>query len=246
MDSLSIGTTRHRNSVIELIVSGVLTIDSAASLRGSVHKCAAEMPAGIVLDLNGISQVERLALLAIPTLQRYCADLAPPIALVVHAGPDCLAADALRSHLQATVTVFADLHTAAGYAIAAARPWPAARLQLRRRPSTMAQVHRFVHRKCRDWLIPWVAHRAELVADELVANALAYSPGMAVLAISLNDSQLRISVHDTSSRLPHARLSPVPSPERGLGLVDLVSTRWGTFLVQPGKTVWADVSLNLD
>lgn len=245
MGRLAIDTTHHRNSVVELAVSGRLSVDAVADLRRSILRCAAEMPVGIVLDLNRITDVERVALLTIPALQGQCAELIPPIALVVHAHPHSLAAHALTAHLQATVTVFADLHTAAGYALAAAQPWPAARLHLSRRPATVGGVSRFVHRKCADWLIPWVANRAQLVADELVANALAYTPGPALLTISLKEDQLRIGVRDSSVRLPHAELSQAPSPGRGLGLVDLVATRWGTYLVPPGKIVWADVSLTL-
>jgi hypothetical protein len=245
MGHLAIETTHHRNSVVELAAVGGLTVDAVADLRRSVYRWAAEMPSGIVLDLNRITDVERVALLTIPALQGHCAEMVPPIALVVHAHPHSLAAHALASHLEAQVTVFADLQTAAGYALAAAQPWPTARLHLTRRPATVGGVSRFVHRKCADWLIPWVANRTQLVADELVANALAYSPGAAALTLSLHEDQLRVGVRDTSPRLPHARLSETPSLHYGLGLVDLLATRWGTFLVPPGKIVWADVSLTL-
>jgi anti-anti-sigma regulatory factor len=242
MERLAIEVLRRHNGVMEVVVSGRLGLDGVAGLRRAVHKCAAEMPTGLVLDLNAVTEVDDLALLAIPALQSYCGTLAPPFALVVHAAPASLAARALQSHLGATVAVFADMHSASGYMIAAAEPWPTAQLFLRPRPTTPGQCRRFLERTCRNWLIPWVAHRAQLVAGELVANAIAYAPGPARLTVSLCQERLRISVRDGSSKLPTAPLG-APSPRWGLGVVELASIRWGTFLLRPGKAVWADISL---
>lgn len=242
MDQPEFEAVHHLNGVIELVVSGPLALGAVPHLRLAVQKCAAETPAGLVLDLNGITEADTVGLLAIPTLQRYCAELVPPCALVVHAAPDSIAAQALRSQTGLTLSVYADLQSASGRAIEAAEPWPSSVMYLPPRPATVGQACRFVELMCRRWLIPWVALRAQAVTGELVANALAYAPGPARLTIAMGGNCVRITVRDGSSALPAARLAD-PTPERGLGMVDLASRRWGTYLLRPGKVVWADVSL---
>lgn len=237
-----IHVVHHRNGITELVVSGRLGVDAVAGLRRTVHKCAAEMPAGLVLDLNGITAVEGVVLRAVPALQRYCANLVPPRALVVRAAADSLAARALRCQFGAAVGVSLDLESASVKAITAAGPWPTALLPLHPHAKTVGQARRFAHEVCRRWLIPWVGHRVQLVTGELVANALTHAPGRARLTVSLSREWVRVSVSDSSPRLPTARLGS-PSPDRGLGVVELASLRWGTFVVHPGKAVWADVSL---
>jgi serine phosphatase RsbU (regulator of sigma subunit)/anti-sigma regulatory factor (Ser/Thr protein kinase) len=84
---------------------------------------------------------------------------------------------------------------------------------------------------------------AELVASELVTNALLHGGGVAALFIAGLPNGLRIEVTD---RNRHAPLEALPSNEamtgRGFGLVRQLASRWGVEPMEDGKTVWAEIT----
>jgi anti-sigma regulatory factor (Ser/Thr protein kinase) len=88
---------------------------------------------------------------------------------------------------------------------------------------------------------------AELLVSELVTNAVKYGPeeGEIRLIVGIEDTRLRVTVHDTGAgplpamrpleRLPHQ------GGGHGLRLVEKISDRWG---VQRGSTrVWFEFDL---
>jgi hypothetical protein len=81
---------------------------------------------------------------------------------------------------------------------------------------------------------------AALVLTELAANAVLHAGSPFSVSVSLEDSMLRIAVGD---RMPLAGHGLIPRQGRGLGLIDAVSTRWGTAVVSGGKIVWAKLHL---
>lgn len=84
---------------------------------------------------------------------------------------------------------------------------------------------------------------AELVASELVTNAVRHGApplGLAVVAVG---SGIRIEVRDASP-LPPVPLTvahPAADGGRGLGIVDAVSARWGHYREGAGKCVWSEL-----
>jgi hypothetical protein len=86
----------------------------------------------------------------------------------------------------------------------------------------------------------------ELVASELVTNAVQHVGGEIDYRLRLDDETLRIEVADRASDRPPVVLNPLPNDEhgRGLRLVDAVSTTWGSTPDGVGKTVWAELDLN--
>jgi len=85
---------------------------------------------------------------------------------------------------------------------------------------------------------------AELLADELVTNALVHGGGSFVLSIELRDACLHISVSDGSSELPEV-LAPSDEREhgRGMAIVAAMASRWGAKAVGKGKVVWFELDL---
>ena len=87
----------------------------------------------------------------------------------------------------------------------------------------------------------------ELVASELVTNAVQHVGGAIGYRLGLEGETLRIEVTDgASDRLP-VLLKILPGAEhgRGLHIVEALSTAWGFTLDGDSKTVWADLHLNL-
>jgi anti-sigma regulatory factor (Ser/Thr protein kinase) len=93
--------------------------------------------------------------------------------------------------------------------------------------------------------VPDLIDRAELLAGELLANALVHTEGEAELRLAWRPDTLRVSVRDTSPVLP----APVAAGDdaeggRGLHLVALLADRWGRCPLREGaaKEIWCEVT----
>ena len=94
----------------------------------------------------------------------------------------------------------------------------------------------------------WGAHEradeVELVADELITNALMHTEGAAVVTLRVLGSaerRLRVEVEDSSSALPRRREAGENGVSgRGLLLVDLLTDEWGVEARGGGKVVWCE------
>ena len=85
---------------------------------------------------------------------------------------------------------------------------------------------------------------AELVASELVTNAISHGSGPIELQLSLAPHRLRVGVFDDDARSVRAA-SRAPSTSsvsgRGLRIVGAVSSEWGVDRQDRGKVVWAEL-----
>jgi anti-sigma regulatory factor (Ser/Thr protein kinase) len=84
----------------------------------------------------------------------------------------------------------------------------------------------------------------ELLASEVIANAVLYSAAPCDVAVARADERLRVEVTDTNPSLPSAVVDAGPDDEcgRGLLLVDALADAWG---VQPdprGKVTWFEIA----
>lgn len=88
----------------------------------------------------------------------------------------------------------------------------------------------------------------ELLVSEVVTNAVLHARSKISVLIERVGGVLRVSVHDSSSRLPVRKpLDPMVESGRGLNIVDALATRWGVDVDgrSPGKTVWFEVPLRI-
>jgi len=82
---------------------------------------------------------------------------------------------------------------------------------------------------------------AQLLVSELVGNAIRYGlPPIEVAVRCVGEACLEVRVRDTGVDPPVAVRQAAPDAEggRGLQLVDLLSSAWGTEADSFGKTVW--------
>lgn len=85
---------------------------------------------------------------------------------------------------------------------------------------------------------------AEIVASELVTNAVVHACGPIRLRVTVSRRRARIEVFDgddQAARVLFAKLGAGDHSGRGLGLVDALSDRWGVRSYDHGKSVWAEV-----
>jgi anti-sigma regulatory factor (Ser/Thr protein kinase) len=110
-------------------------------------------------------------------------------------------------------------------------------------PDSAARARRYAHTACHSWSRDDLCDAVELVASELVANAVRHAHTSVRLSLQPTPSGVLVEVADDSPRLPERR-DPGLFDEtgRGLWLIDAMSNRWGVVREQPGKRVWAELT----
>lgn len=91
----------------------------------------------------------------------------------------------------------------------------------------------------------WSQQAGELMASELVTNAIVHAHSAARLWISIADGMARIEVTDDGPGEPVLR-EPGVEGGYGLWLTDTLAQTWGvtSAVGEPGKTVWFAIPLD--
>jgi signal transduction histidine kinase len=99
-------------------------------------------------------------------------------------------------------------------------------------------------RTIRAWSLTVIEEPAIAIIVELVANAVRHAKTDLILRLCHRSSKIRIEVADRDPS-PPVLTEPAPLQEggRGMVIVDLYSTAWGTTPTAYGKTVWAEIDL---
>ncbi|MFE0463922.1 SpoIIE family protein phosphatase [Kitasatospora sp. NPDC058965] len=107
-------------------------------------------------------------------------------------------------------------------------------------PTVVATARRLVTTQLTAWGLAGHAFEIELVASELITNAIRYGRAPIVLRL-IRDRYLTCEVADSSSTAPHLRHArSTDEGGRGLYLVMRLTDRWGTRYGPRGKTIWAE------
>ncbi|WP_420037030.1 SpoIIE family protein phosphatase [Streptomyces sp. cg28] len=111
-------------------------------------------------------------------------------------------------------------------------------------PEALAAARHMIRAAVRAWGAADRTDEIELVADELVTNALMHTEGPAIVTLRVltgTDRRLRVDVEDTSSALPRRREAGEDGVSgRGLLLVDRLADVWGVEARGGGKCVWCE------
>jgi len=110
-------------------------------------------------------------------------------------------------------------------------------------PAVVSTARSLVTRQLTAWDMSEATFTTELIASELVTNAIRYAKPPVRLRL-IRSHVLTCEVSDgssTSPRLRHARTTDEGG--RGLLLVARCSERWGTRYTEDGKTVWVEQSI---
>jgi serine phosphatase RsbU (regulator of sigma subunit) len=110
-------------------------------------------------------------------------------------------------------------------------------------PQAAGQARRHVRAQLANWGLDAVVDMAELLASELVTNAVRYGSGPIGLRL-VCDETLLCEISDTAEPQPRLYAAgPDDVNGRGLQLVNRIATRWGTRRISGGKTVWFELEL---
>lgn len=248
MDQLGIRCVVHHTFPIGLIeVQGALRLDTIPRLRAVALKVMAASPSAIVLDLASLDAVEELSVSVFPTLGRMAAAAADGELILAAACPTTLAV--LRRSAPLYVRVF----DTRDQAMAAARRAPARRRvtrQLPADPHAGRTGRRVLDDICNRWRLDALRDAALMIVTELATNAVEHAGPPIELCVTIHQQMLRIEVSDRSKALPtasdqRAGAAGHSTGPHGLRLVERLASRWGVIPTAWGKTVWADLVMNL-
>lgn len=107
------------------------------------------------------------------------------------------------------------------------------------------RARRFVVETLRGWGAgKAVVDDCELLASELVTNAVLHARSSSKLRIERRGDHVWVAVHDASPLAPRVRdYGPSAVTGRGLLLVERLARRWGTETDAHGKYVWFELDL---
>lgn len=108
-----------------------------------------------------------------------------------------------------------------------------------------AAAARMLVRDCLpQWGLTHLQDDAELIASELVANALRHGTGPVTITLGRAGDHLLLAVEDAAvTLLPVPRLAGFEATNgRGMHLISTLSNRWGCSAGVSSKVVWAELA----
>lgn len=248
MDDLGTSVRRDVDSDVTVIdVHGTLGPSTTVIMREVLGECVAECPSAVVVDLTACSAVApaAVAIFAAPATRQAGR---PEVAvLLVDAGRRYAARGGIGA---APVPGYGDLGSALA-AVAADRS-RAARVfaGLHRSLDAPGRARDIVGAACVRWGIDHLTRNAQLIASELVTNAVIHAGTDVDIELSLRGDFLHLRVRDGGIAPPvpataDGTVAEMIDHGRGLAIVRSLSTSWG-FVVSDnadGKVVWATLQL---
>ncbi|QKW10320.1 SpoIIE family protein phosphatase [Streptomyces sp. NA04227] len=114
-------------------------------------------------------------------------------------------------------------------------------------PEALTEARHMIRAAVRSWGSAERADDIELVADEMITNALMHTDGAAIVTVRVltgAQRRLRVEVEDVSSALPRRRDAGASGVSgRGLLLIDVLADVWGVEARGTGKCVWCEFAV---
>jgi hypothetical protein len=237
-------------AAIEIEVHGQWSRQLCLTVYHTLRNCMAECPSAIIIDLQGLKDLNAASTTMWLAASRAANTLRPPAHLVLSVPPT----RQLTSHLRRLGAVrFLPIYATVSQARAAV----ATRLpfthwlhldRLRPRPDSAEVAADAVAVACAAWRRPELVEPGRQIVTELVSNAVVHARTDVALTMSLRGTRLHLAVRDGDGRLP-CLLHPTPTGHGmtpwmlgpGLQMVDSQACAWGARPTRDGKVVWAIV-----
>jgi anti-sigma regulatory factor (Ser/Thr protein kinase) len=230
--------------VVRMRASGVLGTDTATDLSAALFEAVAEQAAGVLIEVDDLAVTGDAGPLVFATLGAQ--NQTWPGCGLVLAGPnDTLQAALERLGILSYVSICPDRPTALEHlARLPVPPWRRVHIAADRDAPGLAR--HTVAEFCSGLGIGGGAmggETAQLVASELVTNAVVHAGTPIELTLRLVWPMLHIAVRDSGDGQAQIAGFVDESAEsgRGLVLVDALASSWGNFVPPVGKVVWATV-----
>jgi anti-anti-sigma regulatory factor len=231
----------HTHPVAVIRPRGTLDAVNAADLRAALLDCIAEQPAGAVIDASALRLGDDVALTVLAAVARQTEDW--PGTRIAIAGSSEIGVAAERLGVARYLMMFPDRESAFTQLSSVPQP-PIRRERIEPDRNAPGLARSAVAEFCQG--LGLRDHdAAQLVASELVTNAVIHARTTIDLTLRFLSPVLHIAVRDRAGGMPRLTGIVDESAEsgRGLVLVDALAARWGSLLPHGGKVVWAQVRL---
>jgi anti-sigma regulatory factor (Ser/Thr protein kinase) len=235
-----------RYPVVVAALDGRLDYSNAIEAAVTLQGCLAEQPVQLVLDLAGVTEVT--------------GDAVRPLAGVVGGArrwPGAktavgAAAPETGELVRALAREGVEVHPSTEAAVAAGQrlPVPPRVLQhLKPNREAPAAARELIAQTCREWGLDRWSRLTQLLASELVTNAVVHARTLMTVSLRRLGDTLEVAVRDGDPRLvarPQVGPEglPVGAHGRGLLLLTTLADTWGCVPTSDGKVTWANVGLN--
>jgi anti-sigma regulatory factor (Ser/Thr protein kinase) len=223
-----------------LAVTGVLTLEASVVLRREMLKLAADAGSAVVVDVSRLTVPQGFLLSVFASVQTQIATW-PGIPLLLAAGT----VEQRGMLADSTVGRFVPVYRTVEEAFALLPLAPMRRQGKTTLPGTAVApsiARAWVRDTCEEWGVPTAAIAANMIANELVTNAVMHTASEPVLRIELRSALFTIAVSDEAARPPVLREQTADGTRTsGLHLVAQVAKAWGHLPRVTGKVVWASL-----
>lgn len=229
------------DGVLHVAFSGTLSLSTTVDVRRVLRKCLAEQPLAVIIDVAGLRVEDPLQLTVFPT-----AAASDPSTALVLVSPS----PAFRAMLDSWILKSIGVCDTAEQAVALVVDHAAdklCRVDLPAEPTAPGRARAVAVKFCEENSLWDAMDSVMLVTSELVSNAVRHGRSAPGLRLALRGPYLYVSVQDHSTRLPvlldidHVNAAPLLPSGRGLYLVDVHSSAWGSLPMHRHKTVWAAI-----
>jgi anti-sigma regulatory factor (Ser/Thr protein kinase) len=229
----------YRGDAVLVAPHGVLALATYGQLRDALLKSALEIPKAVIVDVDALLVPTDATLAVFSSVWMQVSEWpGVPIVLVASRQLD-------RRRLErSAVTRFIPVHASvddALHAVGELSPRRRSLLELPYDPASASLARRFVEMTCARWGCMDLLLDAELVANELVENAVRHAHSEARIHLELRDGMLTVAVYDDDP-LPAQLIEPdlAEAVHLGLLLVAQLSSTWNCApTLTGGKVVWA-------
>jgi hypothetical protein len=228
-------------AIIVLTVRGTWDVALRSETFTVLRGCLAAHPAGLIIDLTALHDVDARSEPAWTSTRNLGADMHPPALVALCVSPDAVLADRLQQiGTHRFLPVYAKLHqarTALDYRIPLSDRLVT---HLTAVPHAPRMARQLAGEACQIWGMSHLLFSTRLIVSELVANAVRHAGTDIGVTFARRAERLHLIVSDHDHRVPD-----LPAPRNGtaaisgLHLVQAVAARWGTIPTSDGKMIWA-------
>jgi anti-anti-sigma regulatory factor len=219
---------------------GVLDAINAADLRAALLECIADQPVAALIDASELVLGDDLALTVLAAVARQTEEW-PGTRIAIAGGSADLGTAVERMGVGRYFVMSPDRESAqAQFSGSPQAPTVRERIAPDRNAPGLARS--VVADFCQSLGVR-DHDAAQLVASELVTNAVVHAGTTIDLTLRFVPPVLHIAVRDRAGGVPHISgiVDEAAENGRGLVLVDALASRWGSFIPHRGKIVWAVV-----
>jgi anti-anti-sigma factor len=232
-----------RDGCLVVALAGKITVATAPQIQRELLKDLAEGPSAIICDLGGVDTLDPVCATVFATVANHPVSRWPATSLLLCGAQPAVAKVLGSLRVRHVLPLYDNLQEA--IEAAGGRPgYLRDELRLAPTPTAAAAARRFVRETLQAWELGppdgALSEQAQLLADELVTNAVVHARTNTRLRLELGGELLHIAVSDLDPRLPLLLPDdPQAHGGRGLRLVEWVAAAWGAQLHPGGgKVVW--------